>query len=136
MKFLIELLTIMILKYIIIIRRISVVTFIMILTSETFSQKGVIIDEIIAKVDNQIVLKSELELAHEDLMRRGEPSGPGSRCKLLENLIVSKLLLAKAEIDSVIIVDAEVEVSLNNKIQYFISQFGSEERLEECFSYS
>ena len=108
----------------------------MILTSETFSQKGVIIDEIIAKVDNHIVLKSELELAYQDLLTRGEPLGANSKCKVLENLIVSKLLLAKAEIDSVIVVDAEVEASLNNKMQYYISQIGSEERLEEYYGKS
>ena len=67
MKFLIELLKIMILKYLTIIKGISVI-FIMILTSETYSQKGVIIDEIIAKVDNHIVLKSELELAYLDIL--------------------------------------------------------------------
>jgi len=108
----------------------------MLLTSETFSQKGVIIDEIIAKVDNHIVLKSELELAYLDLLTRGQLAGSNSRCKVLENLIVSKLLLAKAEIDSVIVVDAEVETSLSNKMQYFISQIGSEERLEEYYGKS
>lgn len=108
----------------------------MILTFETYSQKGVIIDEIIAKVDNHIVLKSELELAYLDILTRGEPSGPDSKCLVLENIIVSKLLLAKAEIDSIIVLDTEVEVSLNNKMQYFISQIGSEEKLEEYYGKS
>ena len=108
----------------------------MALASVACSQKGVIIDELIAKVDNHIILKSELELGYLDLLTRGQLAGSNSKCKVLENLIVSKLLLAKAEIDSVIIVDAEVEASLDNKMQYFISQIGSEERLEEYYGKS
>ncbi len=132
----IKLFTIMILKYLTITRRISLVITIMAITSVACSQKGVIIDEIIAKVDNHIVLKSELEFAYLDLLTRGQLSGPNSKCQVLENIIVSKLLLAKAEIDSVIVVDAEVEASLNNKMQYFISQIGSEEKLEEYYGKS
>ncbi|MEM9675479.1 MAG: peptidylprolyl isomerase, partial [Bacteroidota bacterium] len=58
------------------------------------------IDKIVAKVDNYIVLQSDLEAAY-----REAQANPNMRditkCQVLEQLVVEKLLLAKAEIDSV-----------------------------------
>ena len=98
--------------------------------------EGIIIDEIISKVDNHIILKSELELAYLDMITRGESVNSDSKCRVLEALIVNKLLLAKAETDSIIVLDIEVENSLDRKLRYFIAQIGSEEKLEEYYDKS
>ncbi len=95
------------------------------------STNGVVVDKIIAKVDDYIVFKSDLENAYQEMIARGAFTGGDEKCQILESLIVNKLMVAKAEIDSVIVSDDEVRSNLDRRMSYFISQIGSEERLEE-----
>jgi len=115
---------------------IGVLAFIGISAGAFAQTDGIVIDKIIAKVDNKIILKSELELGYLDMITRGMAVDGDSKCKVLENLVVNKLLLAKSEIDSISVMDYEIERSLDNKMRYFISQIGSEERLEEYYGKS
>ena len=71
---------------------------------------GVVIDKIISKIDDYIVLKSELESTYLDVLSRGQRLSGNTKCAVLKNLITNKLLVAKAEIDSVIVEDGEVKV--------------------------
>ncbi len=98
--------------------------------------KGVVIDKIIAKVDDYIVLKSELEQSYLDFLASGELNTGNAKCQIFESLIINKLLIAKAEIDSVIVSDSEVYSNLDRRMQYFISQIGSEEAIEEFYGKS
>lgn len=95
--------------------------------------KGVVIDKIVAKVDDYIVLKSDLENAYNQFMSRGQMVPGDVRCQILENLVINKLMVAKAEIDSVEVMDIQVEQNLDQRLSYFVQQFGSEERLEEYY---
>lgn len=97
---------------------------------------GVVIDKIIAKVDNYIILKSDLEKAYLDYLSRGEFNQGNARCQLLENLVVNKMMVAKAEIDSVIVEDAEVQDNLSRRLNYMISQIGSVEEIENFYGKS
>lgn len=98
--------------------------------------EGIIVDKIIAKVDDYIIMKSDLERAYLEFLSRGEFRNSNARCTILENLVVNKMLVAKAEIDSVIVEDAEVESNLNNRMEYMISQIGSEEEIEKYYKKS
>ena len=53
------------------------------------------IDKIIAKVDNYIILKSDLERAYLDFLSRGEFGGSNVKCQILESLVINKMLVAK-----------------------------------------
>ncbi len=98
-----------------------------------FSQAPQVADQIIAKVDNYIVLESDLALAHKDYLSRGSDNTPESLCEVLEGLIVNKLLLAKAEIDSVVVSDQQVDAQLENRMKMMVNQIGSEEKIEEFY---
>jgi peptidyl-prolyl cis-trans isomerase SurA len=50
-----------------------------------------------------------------------------------ENLVVQKILLAKAREDTVMVDDAQVEDVLNNQIQTWVQSMGSEAKIEEYF---
>ena len=60
-----------------------------------------VVDEVISKVDNYIVLKSDLERSYQDYVTNGGAPSQRVRCQYLAMLVRSKLMLAKAEIDSV-----------------------------------
>lgn len=103
-------------------------------TAQDTAPSGFVVDEIIAKVDNYIVLKSELERAYQDYITNGGTPSQETRCQYLVLLIRNKLMLAKAEIDSVVVLDAEVDMQTQRRMDMIMAQSGrSEEELEELY---
>ncbi|MDH5476087.1 MAG: peptidylprolyl isomerase [Cyclobacteriaceae bacterium] len=97
---------------------------------------GLLVDEIIAKVDNYIILKSDLEGAHQQALASGQFSA-NMKCEILAQLITQKLMVAHAEIDSVEVTEDEINRNLDSRIRMIIQQTGgSEERLEEYYGKS
>ncbi|MDJ1472059.1 peptidylprolyl isomerase [Cytophagaceae bacterium DM2B3-1] len=99
--------------------------------STTANAQGKSVDRIAAKVDNYIVLQSEIE------GYKAEASAAGKNleeCQILQQLLLQKLLAAKAEIDSVEVEDKDVESTLDRRMEYMIrNQFGSAEKLIEAY---
>jgi len=85
---------------------------------------GFVIDDIIAKVDNHIVLRSDLEKAYQDYLANGGSASMEARCQYLVLLIRNKLMLAKAEIDSVVVLDAEVDDNTQRRMDMILAQSG------------
>ncbi len=100
---------------------------------KTSGSGPVVLDKIIAKIDNQIILKSELEFAVAQLKASGEEYEGDLPCQFLESMVLNKLLLARAEIDSVKIENAVVQGELDRRMNYFITQVGSAEKLEQYY---
>lgn len=97
-----------------------------------------VIDKIIAKVDNQVVLKSELDQAYLQYMaqQQSQPIDAGSdiECRVFETLIINKLLLAKAEIDSIVVDKETVDGELDRRMDHFVMQAGGDpKRLEDHY---
>jgi peptidyl-prolyl cis-trans isomerase SurA len=102
-------------------------------TSFGQGQSGTSIDKIIARVDNHYILKSEVESWLESLKARGERV---DKCSLLERVIINKMLLAKAEIDSVEVEDKEIEAELAGRMDMMIRQYGSAKNITESLGKS
>ncbi len=100
-------------------------------------EKKVMVDGIISKVDNYIILKSDLERAYLGYLSSGNPATTGAKCRILAQLVSGKLMVAKAEIDSVIVSTEEVDNNLDRRMQMILSQYGgSEEQLEAYYGKS
>lgn len=98
-----------------------------------FSQKNVI-DKVVAIVGEEIILKSDIENAFLQEQGRGLISSSADyKTEILEQQLVQKLLLAQAQVDSISVTEDEVENAVSNQIDYFISNAGSQERLESFF---
>lgn len=103
--------------------------------SSAFGQgKGQVVDKIVAKVDNYIALKSEVDLAYLDMASRGQSNQNVDKCDVLREIVQNKLMLAKAEIDSIEVTDAEVSAELDNRMRYMVAQLGSEEEIERYYN--
>jgi len=87
-------------------------------------ETGFVVDKIIAKVDNYIVLKSELDKAFLEYVSNGGNSSPEVRCQFLAMLLRNKLMMAKAEIDSVVVADSEVDANTKRRMEMILSQYG------------
>ena len=95
---------------------------------------GFVVDEIIAKVDNYIVLKSELDKAYQDYLTNGGSPTQDARCQYLALLIRNKLMMAKAEIDSVVVLDEEVDANTQRRMDMIMAQSGrSPDELEALY---
>jgi len=98
---------------------------------------GPVVDKIVARVDNQIVLKSEVELGYLQAKQQNQTLPAFTlKCKVFEQLLVSKMMLAKAEIDSITVEDVMVDDQLNRRMNYMIQAIGSKEKLEEYYKKS
>ena len=99
-----------------------------------------VLDGIVAQVGDEIILFSEwMQEAQGLAIQQGiNPATQTAefekmKTAVLQSLISSRVLLAKAEEDTITVEDQQVEAELDNKIQYFISQLGSKEKVEEQF---
>ena len=93
------------------------------------------LDRIIAVVDDELILESELTAQVEffALNNRVDPNTPGLREQVLESMVSEKLIVAKAIEDSITVTDEEVRQQLEAVLQQRIQQVGSEARLEELY---
>lgn len=97
--------------------------------------KGFVADKIIVKVDNYIVLKSDLEGAYQNYLTEGHTPSEKAKCDFLNRLVVNKLLVAKAEIDSVIVTDTEVDSNTDQRMSMILQNSGnSPEQLEKAYN--
>jgi len=94
-----------------------------------------VLDRIIVKVDNYFILKSEVENQYQQYITSGQANSP-NRCQILEGLVVNKLMLAKAEIDSVIVDDKRIEAELNSRMEQMEGQYGSAKNIVEAYGKS
>ncbi len=93
--------------------------------------KRVLADQIIATVGDKIVLKSEIDNSISDMQRQNIELPPNAKCLLLEQALGLKALVLQAEIDSIPVSDEEIDADIDNKIRYFVNQYGSKEVVEQ-----
>lgn len=96
--------------------------------------KSTSINKVIAKVDNYYILRSELEELILQYKAQNQPAP--NPCQALESLVVQKMLLAKAEIDSVIVEDKQVDNQVNARMEVMARRFGSEKNIVEAYGKS
>src|SRR5690242_20359336 len=95
------------------------------IAQDTKEDNSFVLDKIIVKVDNYIVLKSELEAAYQNYLTEGNVASEEARCGLLNRLIMNKLMVAKAEIDSVTVTDLEVDQNTSNRMSIIMQNYGN-----------
>ena len=98
------------------------------------SAEGILLNKIIAKVDNYYVLKSDLDESMQQYAGSGDKKPKD--CQLLESLVISKMMLAKAEIDSVTVPEKDIDSQLDSRMSYMVQQYGSEKNIVEQFGKS
>jgi peptidyl-prolyl cis-trans isomerase SurA len=97
--------------------------------------EGVMIDQVIGVIGDEIILQSDIEAQYLQYRMQEGVSGSESsvKCSLFENMLYQKLLLNQAELDSILVSPMQVEAEMDRRLRYFISQFGSPEKLEEFY---
>ena len=97
-----------------------------------------VVDKVVAVVGKNIILQSDIENQYIQYRLQGMAEGTGKevRARILEDLLLQKLMLNQAEMDSITVTDEQVESQMDQRIRYFVSRLGSQEKMEEQFGKS
>ena len=104
--------------------------------SQLVSAQEKIIDEVVAVLGDKKILYSDVQKNLLQMQEAGEKIDSKTPCLLLEQLLIQKLLLNQAEVDSIEITENQVENELQQRMQYFINMWGSQEKLESYWGKS
>ncbi len=92
-----------------------------------------VIDEVIWIVGDEAILRSEVEEERLRAQYEGQHISGDPYCVIPEQIAVQKLFLHQAELDSVYANESQVAAQVDMRLNYYISQIGSQEKMEEYF---
>lgn len=116
-----------------------IILFALILTAfPSWAQEGEVIDEIVAVVNDHIILRSDVDMQMQQYMQQTQQRSVDENLwyEILESQVFRFMLLEKAKMDSVVVSDDQVDRALNQQINQMLQQAGSEERLEQALGQS
>lgn len=107
------------------------------ISSNIFAQQEVL-EKIVAVVDNEIILQSELNFRalDEGSKKNIDPNSKELKARILKQMIDEKLLYAQAQIDTVKLADEEIIQSADYRLSSLVQQYGSKENLEKASNMS
>lgn len=90
-----------------------------------------LIDQIVAVVATRPILES-------DLVDPENPEGnknltKKNRCQILETLVLQKMLINKAELDTLPVQEADIDQEIEKRLGMMLRQLGSQEKLEQFY---
>lgn len=92
-----------------------------------------IIDEVIWIIGDESILRSEVEEQKLRAQYEGTPIQGDPYCVIPEQIAINKLFLHQAVLDSIVVSEGQVNNQVENRMNFFISQIGSKEKMEEYF---
>ena len=110
-------------------KRYCVIVFLML----SLMAKAQVIDEVIWVVGDEAILRSEVEEERLRAQYEGTPIKGDPYCVIPEQLAIQKLFLHQAIIDSVEANESSVSHQVDLRMNYYINQIGSKEKMEEYF---
>jgi len=94
---------------------------------------GGLVEKSVAKVGNDVIMISEIEAEAQMMRARGVSADRKARCEILEGMLINKLFLNQAKLDSLVVNEAVVESSLTQRINELYSALGGEKQVEDYF---
>lgn len=92
-----------------------------------------VIDEVIWVVGDEPILRSEVEEERLRAQYEGQQIEGDPYCVIPEQIAIQKLFLHQADLDSVVVNESSVSHQVDVRINYYLSQIGSKEKMEEYF---
>ncbi len=112
--------------------------FLLVLSSisvQAFAQKysDGLIDKTVAVIGDEMIAISDLESEVRIMMAQGYASDRNVRCEILEQMMISKLFLMQARLDSLSVNNDMVDASLQERLDNVRSSLGGDENVEKYF---
>ena len=117
-------------------KKLCFVIFLILISYPSFAQKEG--DRILAIVGNDIILESDLQYQLQLYARQNQLTQitPAIAQQIFQQMLIDKIIYAKAEQDSIIVKDDEINKELEYRIKNLIDQVGSEQRVQEIYGMS
>lgn len=93
-----------------------------------------VIDEVVWVVGDEVILKSQVEEQYRNMQYERQKIEGDPYCFIPEQMAIQKLFLNQASIDSIYADEGQVAQEVERRINYFISNIGSKEKVEEYFN--
>ena len=103
------------------------------MTASAQKYQNGLIDKTVAVVGNEIIMLSDVEEEIKNQQMGGYMSDKSGRCETLEAMMVSKLFLMQARVDSVEVNNDMVESNLNDYMANILTYYGGEEGVEKQY---
>lgn len=97
------------------------------------SAQNNIAEEVAWVVGDEPIYKSDIEEQYMQMQYERQPIDGNPYCVIPERIAIEKLFLHQAKIDTVKVQDAMVIQQADSRINYFIANLGSKEKVEEYF---
>lgn len=92
-----------------------------------------VVDEVAWIVGDEAIFRSDVEEQYSQMRSEGTPIGGDPYCVIPEMLAVDKLFLHQAKMDTVEAPENQVASQVDRRLDYFIANLGSREKVEEYF---
>lgn len=109
---------------------IFIISFLHLCSNVTIAQKA-LIDDVVAIVGDDAILRSDIEYQYEQALLDGTDFGGDIKGHIFEQLLIQKLMVNQANIDSIMVGENEVVNQVDIRINNMIQQIGGEAKLEE-----
>lgn len=95
-----------------------------------------LVDQVYAIVDDEIILKSDVDAQYYYLIKSGEVDDGTLYCQVFDEIIRQKLLLTKAQLDSLEVSEDQIDEEIARRLDYMMQQMGGQAELEKAYQQS
>jgi len=92
-----------------------------------------VVDEVAWVVGDEAIFRSEIEEQYMQLRSDGTVIQGDPYCTLPEQMAVEKLYLHQAKLDTIEAPESQVQSGVDRRLNFFVSNLGSREKVEEYF---
>lgn len=92
-----------------------------------------IAEEVAWTIGDDPIYKSEIEQTYRDMQQDHEAINGDPYCVIPEMMAIQRLYLHQADIDTVVVQDSQVQIQVDQQINFLINNLGSREKVEQYF---
>lgn len=92
-----------------------------------------IAEEVAWTIGDGPIYKSEIEQTYRDMQQDHEAINGDPYCVIPEMMAIQRLYLHQADIDTVVVQDSQVQMQVDQQINFLINNLGSREKVEQYF---
>ena len=92
-----------------------------------------VVDEVVWVVGDEAIFRSDVEEMYQQMRSDGEVMSGDPYCFIPERIAVEKLYLHQAKIDTIEANEGQVQAGVDQRINFFVENLGSKEKVEEYF---
>ena len=104
-----------------------------VMTALVMMAQNNVAEEVAWVIGDEPIFKSDIEEQYQQALYERIPIDGNPYCVIPERMAIDKLFLDQARIDTVEVQQSAISAEVENRINFFVANFGSKEKVEEYF---